>query len=79
MKDFYFSSNINCDGCVSKVKDTLDNHPSILQWGVNTDHPKKILHIKAGDLDVASLTQVLDNLGFTISPYRKGFFQSLRK
>ncbi len=46
-KEFQFKTNLNCGGCVSKVKADFDNADGICEWNVDTANNDKILTVKA--------------------------------
>lgn len=46
-KNLQFKTNLNCGGCVSKVKAELDSADGVCDWNVDTANPDKILTINA--------------------------------
>jgi copper chaperone CopZ len=65
MKEVQFKTNLNCGGCVSKVKADLDANKDILEWKVDTENPNKILTVKGNDLNEAEVVKIIQSKGFT--------------
>ena len=53
--EFQFKTNLNCGGCVSKVKADLDSTDGICEWNVDTANNDKILTSISFSLDCLSL------------------------
>ncbi|WNJ20104.1 cation transporter [Pontibacter sp. G13] len=66
-----FKTNINCGGCIAKVKPVLDQVQEIEQWEVDTAHPDKILTVE-GALTADSVMELVQGAGFNISPKKRG-------
>lgn len=60
-----FKSNINCQNCVAKVKNTLDTLVGTDGWKVDTENPTKILDISNPDATAAEVVNKLKRIGFT--------------
>lgn len=67
-KELQFKTNLNCGGCVSKVKADLDNAEGISQWNVNTDNPDKILTVNAEGISEDAIIAIIKSKGFTAEP-----------
>ncbi len=68
-KEYTFKTNLNCGGCVSKVKSELDNTKGIITWNVDTAHTDKLLTICAEGIDSSEIMKMITNKGFKIEPY----------
>lgn len=60
-----FKSNINCQNCVAKVKNTLDTLVGTDAWKVDTENPAKILYISNTEASAAEIVNKLKRIGFT--------------
>ena len=58
-----FKTNINCGGCVSKVKPFLDNLEGVEAWEVDTDNVDKILTVKTKITD-EDIIDTIEGVGF---------------
>ncbi|RIV36704.1 heavy-metal-associated domain-containing protein [Flagellimonas lutimaris] len=65
-KEFQFKTNLNCGGCVSKVKSDLDNQEGIVQWHVDTDNANKILTVKSKGITKDEIADIVKQKGFQI-------------
>lgn len=68
MKNQIFKTNINCSGCVAKVKDQLNSLVGENNWQVDILNPKKPLTILNENIDQERVIEVVENLGFKIEP-----------
>ncbi len=59
-----FKTNINCGGCIARVKPHLDKLEGIRSWEVDTDNPDKILSIEAISSSPEDITSLLKKCGF---------------
>ncbi|MCP9746899.1 heavy-metal-associated domain-containing protein [Lacihabitans sp. CS3-21] len=59
-----FKSNINCQNCVAKVKNTLDGLVGENAWKVDTDNPAKILEVSNNDITPSEIVNKLKRIGF---------------
>jgi copper chaperone len=66
MNTYIFKTSINCNGCLSKVKPSLDNEPRITSWEIDLDNPDKILKVVAEDIKSSEIIDIIDNKGFEI-------------
>jgi copper chaperone len=62
-----FKTNINCGGCVSKVKPALDEAESIEHWEVDTNNPDKVLTVSGIGVVAQEVMDLVKLKGFTIS------------
>ena len=60
-----FKSNINCQNCVAKVKNTLDGLVGVNAWKVDTDNPAKILEVTNLEISAQDVVNKLKRVGFT--------------
>ena len=78
MKTTKFKTNINCGGCIAKVKPYLDQAEGIETWNVDTTHKDKILSVKTTkDLNEESISNIVASAGFKASPMHTSFFEKL--
>ncbi|MFM1913738.1 MAG: hypothetical protein RIR51_1590 [Bacteroidota bacterium] len=59
-----FKTNINCGGCIARVKPHLDKLEGIGSWEVDTDNPDKILKIESISANPEDITSLLKKCGF---------------
>ena len=64
MKELKFKSNINCTGCLSKVKPVLDSEDKIETWEVDLQSDDRILTLKTNDMEVEEVQGKLAEVGF---------------
>lgn len=67
-KELQFRTNLNCGGCVSKVKPGLDNAEGICDWNVDTDNKDKILTIKSDGITEDEVVTIIKSKGFKAEP-----------
>lgn len=65
-KAYKFKTNINCGGCVSKVKPVLDAADGIVRWEVDTDNPDKILTVESNGISVEEIEGLIKAKGFKV-------------
>jgi copper chaperone len=61
-----FKTNINCSGCVSKVKPLLDEASGICHWNVDTDNKEKILSVHSAGISAGDIIATVKKAGFNI-------------
>jgi copper chaperone len=66
MTTIKFLTNINCDGCVAKVRPFLDKAENIEKWEVDTANPDKILTVSGENLNKEKVKEIVKNAGFII-------------
>jgi copper chaperone len=62
--EYSFKTTINCQGCVAKAGPVLDKLEGVLSWEANTQHPDKILSIKADGATPEVVQEALGKIGF---------------
>jgi copper chaperone len=67
-KEYQFKTNLNCGGCVSKVKSDLDNAAGVDHWNVDTDNADKILTVGSKGITEEEVIALIKSKGFTIEP-----------
>lgn len=67
-KEFQFKTNLNCGGCISKVKSDLDNATGICHWNVDTDNADKILTVKSEGITEDVVVAIIKSKGFKAEP-----------
>lgn len=68
MEQMKFKTNINCSGCVSKVKPFLDTKDGIDNWEVDTNNPDKILTVDSNGANENDVIETLGKIGFKAEP-----------
>jgi copper chaperone CopZ len=63
-KEFQFKTNLNCGGCVSKVKSDLDNAEGVCHWDVDTDNSDKILTVSSQGISEDEVIKIVQSKGF---------------
>jgi len=64
MKTLQFTTNINCGGCVAKVKSMLDTANGISQWSIDTTKPNKPLTVETETLNDSDIIALIALKGF---------------
>ena len=64
MKELKFKSNINCTGCLSKVKPVLDNEDKIETWEVDLQSDDRVLTVKTNNIEIDEVKDKLAQVGF---------------
>ncbi|MBX3241981.1 MAG: cation transporter [Chitinophagaceae bacterium] len=67
-KNLQFKTNLNCGGCVSKVKSDLDNAEGICEWNVDITNSDKILTVKADGITEDEVVAIIKRKGFKAEP-----------
>ena len=65
-KEFKFKTNINCGGCIAKVKPALDSIEGIKNWNVDTDNASKILTVESEGIAEDKVVEIIKAKGFNI-------------
>lgn len=65
MSTLKFRTNIQCSGCLAKVKPVLDAETQIDQWQVDLQSADRILSVDTTALTPADISHILDGVGFT--------------
>ena len=72
-----FHTNINCGMCVEKVQASLNEHPAISSWEVDTTHPKKILTVHTDSLNKDEVVKIIESAGYQASYKKKGVLRGI--
>ena len=67
--EFQFKTNLNCGGCVSKVKADLDSADGICEWNVDTANNDKILTVKSEGITQDEIVASVKRKGFKAEPF----------
>ena len=67
-KKYQFKTNLNCGGCVAKVKSDLDNTEGICEWNVDTNDSDKILTVQSQGLTEEQIVAIVKSKGFKAEP-----------
>jgi len=67
-KELRFRTNLNCSGCVSKVKADLDNAEGVGEWHVDINNADKILTVKSKGITTDEVTAIVKSKGFKAEP-----------
>lgn len=63
---FQFKTNINCSGCVAKVKTALDNADGICHWNVDTSDADRLLTVHSKGITEEEIIKTIGQQGFKI-------------
>lgn len=74
---YTYKTNINCGGCVAKVKPFLDGEPRISRWAVDYDDPSKILTVETEAMRSDEVMDVVRAAGYQIEEKKKSLFSKL--
>ncbi len=66
MKILTFTSNIACNGCLSKVKPFLDELEGVVKWEVDIENPQKILTVQSNELSVDQIQEAVIKAGYQL-------------
>ena len=61
-----FKTNINCGGCVAKVRPFLEEADGICHWNVDTENGEKILAVHSKGITKEEVIQKVQEAGFNI-------------
>lgn len=67
-QNLQFKTNINCGGCIEKVKPLLDNEKGICHWDVDTTNKDKVLTIHSKEITQQQVIETVQKAGFKIEP-----------
>jgi copper chaperone len=68
MKTYIFKTNINCEGCISKVTPDLNQEERIMDWKVDTSAKDKILTVNTSGISETEIIEMIQKNGFKIEP-----------
>ena len=66
MKILTFTSNIACNGCLSKVKPFLDELEGFIKWEVDIENPQKILSVYTNELSADQIHEAVIKAGYQL-------------
>ena len=66
MKILTFTSNIACNGCVSKVKPFLDELEGVIKWEVDIENPHKILTVESSEVSADQIQEAVIKAGYQL-------------
>ena len=66
MKILTFTSNIACNGCLSKVKPFLDELEGVVKWEVDIENPQKILTVQSNELSADQIQEAVIKAGYQL-------------
>lgn len=66
--EFQFKTNLNCGGCVAKVKSDLDDAHGVGEWNVDTENEDKILTISSTGITEDEVVAIIERKGFKAAP-----------
>ena len=66
MKILTFTSNIACNGCLSKVKPFLDELEGVVKWEVDIENPQKILTVQSNELSADQIQKAVIKAGYQL-------------
>lgn len=61
-----FKTNINCSGCVAKVKPFLDGVAEHCEWEVDVQNKDKVLRVNAEGISPEQVMDTVQKAGFKI-------------
>ncbi|MCB9304670.1 MAG: hypothetical protein H6566_28885 [Lewinellaceae bacterium] len=64
MDKMQFKTNINCGGCLAKVKPFLDEAEGIEKWEVDLQSEDRILTVEVCELPATEVEGILKKAGF---------------
>ena len=66
MKILTFTSNIACNGCLSKVKPFLDELEGVVKWEVDIENQQKILNVQSNELSADQIQEAVIKAGYQL-------------
>lgn len=74
-KEFQFRTNINCGGCIAKVKADLDAADGICEWKVDIANNEKILTVTSTGITEEEVIAIIRKKGFKAEPVTTSFMR----
>jgi len=68
MENLKFKTNINCEGCIAKVKPVLDEADGIGAWEVDIDNSDKILTVQSEGITEDEVIALVRKKGYKAEP-----------
>ena len=66
MENLKFKTNINCNGCLSKVSPQLNNESGIEEWAVDLNAVEKTLTVQSSTASKEMIMNAVQKVGFKI-------------
>ena len=66
MSHITFSSNIACNGCLSKVQPILDQLEGVRSWEVDLKNPEKIVTVETTTCEAEEIKQAVATVGYKL-------------
>lgn len=66
MRTERYKTNINCDNCVAKVREYINNVYGVSNWEVDTTSKEKVLTVNGEDFKEDELKRAVQDAGFEI-------------
>lgn len=66
MRTEKYKTNINCDNCVAKVREYINNVHGVSKWEVDTTSKEKVLTVNGEDFKEDELKRAVRDAGFEI-------------
>jgi len=66
LKILTFTSNIACNGRVSKVKPFLDELEGVIKWEVDIENPQKILTVQSSEVSADQIQEAVIKAGYQL-------------
>jgi copper chaperone CopZ len=63
---YKFKTNINCSGCVAKVKPHMDSEGKISHWEVDIANKDKVLTVTSEGLTQEQIMETVQRAGFKV-------------
>ena len=64
MKTIQLKTNIMCGSCIEKVTPVLNKEFGENNWKVDTQNPKKVLTVTAGNVDEKDVINAVEKAGY---------------
>ena len=64
MKTIKFKTNINCNGCITKVTPFFNGAEGIEKWEVDINNPQKTLTVQTSGLSERDIVTIVKNAGY---------------
>lgn len=63
-KKLQFKTTLNCNGCVSRVKDDLDHAKGIKEWNVDLKSNDRLLTVESEGITPDEIVALLEKKGY---------------
>lgn len=65
-QELKFKTNLNCGGCVARVKADFDQAAGPENWQVDTDNADKVLTVNSTGMSAQQVISIVKSKGFQI-------------